>query len=60
MDDVSRGPLAGLKVVELAGIGPAPFAALLLAELGAEVVRIDRPSGASAIADMTGGLGRSR
>jgi alpha-methylacyl-CoA racemase len=37
------GPLSGLKVVEFAGIGPAPFAAMLLADLGADVVRIDRP-----------------
>jgi alpha-methylacyl-CoA racemase len=37
--------LAGLKVVELAGIGPGPHAAMVLADLGAEVVRIDRPSG---------------
>ncbi|MEZ5115241.1 MAG: CaiB/BaiF CoA-transferase family protein [Candidatus Nanopelagicales bacterium] len=38
------GPLAGLRVVELAGIGPVPFAAMLLADLGADVVRVDRPS----------------
>lgn len=37
------GPLAGLRVVEMAGIGPAPFAAMLLADLGAQVIRIDRP-----------------
>lgn len=37
------GPLQGLKVIELAGLGPGPFAAMLLADLGAEVVRIDRP-----------------
>jgi alpha-methylacyl-CoA racemase len=37
------GPLQGLRVVELAGIGPGPFAAMLLADLGADVVRIDRP-----------------
>jgi alpha-methylacyl-CoA racemase len=37
------GPLDGLAVVELAGIGPAPFAGMLLADLGAEVLRIDRP-----------------
>ncbi|RQO61084.1 carnitine dehydratase [Variovorax sp. KBW07] len=37
------GPLHGLKVVEMAGIGPAPFCAMLLADLGAEVVRITRP-----------------
>jgi alpha-methylacyl-CoA racemase len=37
------GPLAGLRVIEFAGIGPGPYACLLLAELGAEVIRIDRP-----------------
>jgi alpha-methylacyl-CoA racemase len=37
------GPLAGVRVVELAGIGPGPFAAMLLADLGADVIRIDRP-----------------
>ena len=37
------GPLAGLRVVELAGIGPAPYAAMLLADLGADVLRVDRP-----------------
>ncbi len=37
------GPLHGVKVVELAGIGPAPFAAMVLADLGADVLRIDRP-----------------
>jgi alpha-methylacyl-CoA racemase len=40
------GPLAGLRVLELAGIGPGPFAAMLLADLGADVVRVDRPGGA--------------
>src|SRR3954468_8371506 len=42
------GPLQGLRVVELAGIGPGPFAAMLLADLGADVLRIDRPGAASA------------
>jgi alpha-methylacyl-CoA racemase len=37
------GPLAGMRVVEVGGIGPGPFAAMMLADLGAEVVRIDRP-----------------
>ena len=37
------GPLAGLKVVEVGGIGPGPFAAMMLADLGADVVRVDRP-----------------
>jgi alpha-methylacyl-CoA racemase len=39
----SRGPLDGLKVIELAGIGPGPYAAMLLADLGADVVRVERP-----------------
>ena len=36
------GPLDGVRVIELAGIGPGPFAAMLLADMGAEVVRVDR------------------
>ncbi|WP_250402914.1 CaiB/BaiF CoA transferase family protein [Streptomyces cellostaticus] len=40
-----HGPLRGVRVVELAGIGPGPFAAMLLADLGADVVRVDRPGG---------------
>ncbi len=36
------GPLAGLKIIEMVGIGPAPFCAMLLADMGAEVIRIDR------------------
>lgn len=38
------GPLGGLAVVELAGIGPGPFAAMVLADLGADVIRIERPA----------------
>jgi len=41
------GPLKGIRVVELAGIGPGPHAAMLLADLGADVVRIERPGGAT-------------
>ncbi|GAA0753274.1 CoA transferase [Ideonella azotifigens] len=37
------GPLSGLKVVEFAGLGPAPFCAMLLADMGADVLRITRP-----------------
>lgn len=37
------GPLTGLKVVEMVGIGPAPFCAMMFADMGAEVIRIDRP-----------------
>ncbi|MBM6596489.1 CaiB/BaiF CoA transferase family protein [Microvirga pudoricolor] len=40
------GPLAGVRIVEFAGIGPGPFAAMLLADMGADIVRIDRPGGA--------------
>jgi alpha-methylacyl-CoA racemase len=52
--DVTRGgPLAGIRVVELAGIGPCPFCAMLLADLGAEVIRVDRPGRPSSPADFT-------
>jgi len=44
------GPLEGLKIVEMVGIGPAPFCAMMLADMGAEVIRIDRPGNASAVA----------
>ncbi|NNE96280.1 MAG: CoA transferase [Acidimicrobiales bacterium] len=37
------GPLAGIRIVELAGIGPGPFAAGLLSDMGATVIRVDRP-----------------
>lgn len=37
------GPLAGVRVLELAGIGPAPFCGMMLGDLGAEVIRIERP-----------------
>ncbi|MDZ5661212.1 CaiB/BaiF CoA-transferase family protein [Nocardioides sp. S-58] len=39
------GPLRGVRVVEIAGIGPGPHACMLLADLGADVVRVDRPGG---------------
>ncbi len=39
------GPLAGLRVVELPGLAPTPFACMMLADLGADVVRVDRPAG---------------
>lgn len=37
------GPLRGTRIIELAGIGPAPFCAMLLGDLGADVIRVDRP-----------------
>ena len=45
------GPLRGVRVVELAGIGPGPHAAMVLADLGADVVRVDRPGGALRLGD---------
>ena len=39
------GPLAGVRVIELGGIGPGPHAAMVLADLGADVVRVRRPGG---------------
>src|SRR5690606_24251045 len=36
------GPLAGVKIIELAGIGPGPFCAMMLADMGADVIRVDR------------------
>jgi alpha-methylacyl-CoA racemase len=43
------GPLAGLKVVEIGSIGPGPFCAMLLADLGADVIRLDRAAGATLV-----------
>lgn len=61
MTSARRGPLAGVRVVELAGIGPSPFAAMLLADMGADVIRVERPSGAaSAIPPERDVLRRSR
>src|SRR3954453_4332021 len=47
------GPLRGMRVVELAGIGPGPHACMILADLGADVLRVDRPGGQP----LTGGPG---
>ncbi|MDP1688008.1 CoA transferase, partial [Hydrogenophaga sp.] len=51
------GPLAGLKIVEMAGIGPGPFCAMVLADMGAEVIRVARPG---AVLDPHDVLARSR
>lgn len=47
------GPLSGVKVIEIAGIGPGPFAAMLLADMGADVLRVDRAGSVSPVADDT-------
>ncbi|CCH34028.1 CaiB/BaiF CoA-transferase family protein [Actinosynnema sp. NPDC047251] len=52
------GPLAGLRVVELAGLAPAPFGCMVLADLGASVVRVDRVSGGPAVPGDVLGRGR--
>lgn len=55
--DAAGGPLGGLRVIELAGIGPGPFAAQLLARMGASVTRVERPGGGGL--DLVGGLSTS-
>ena len=52
--DLSAGPLAGLRVLEFEAIGPVPFCGMLLADMGADVILVDRPS------DSRQGLGRER
>ena len=52
------GPLVGARIVEFAGIGPGPFAGMLLADMGADVVRIDRPGAAARNATDVVGRGR--
>ena len=42
LEDSEMGPLAGVKIVEFTGIGPAPMAAMMLADMGATIIRIDR------------------
>ncbi len=45
MSESPTPPLAGTRIIELAGIGPGPFAAMMLADMGAEVITVDRPGG---------------
>ena len=47
------GPLKGIRIIEFAGIGPGPFCGMMLADHGAEVLRIDRPNGGAAPHDVT-------
>ncbi len=57
------GPLEGVKIIEIAGIGPGPFAAMLLADMGADIIRIDRPKADGpgiAIPDRASVLNRGR
>jgi alpha-methylacyl-CoA racemase len=50
---MGKGPLAGVKVLEFQGIGPGPFAAMLLSDMGADVIRVDRKGGRSSHWDVT-------
>jgi len=54
------GPLSGLRIVEFAGIGPGPFAGMLLADMGAELIRLDRPEGADPYSQRVVSRGRPR
>ncbi len=58
----ANGPLQGVRVIELAGIGPGPFAGMMLADMGADVVRVDRAASVSegAAPPVTDVLGRGR
>ena len=44
---MTRGPLAGIRIIEIAGIGPGPFAAMMLADMGADVIRVERTQSVS-------------
>jgi alpha-methylacyl-CoA racemase len=54
------GPLKGVKVVEIAGIGPGPHACMILADLGADVIRVERPGGQALAGGTTMLLNRGR
>ena len=54
------GPLAGVKVVELQGIGPGPYCGMMLADMGAEIIRVDRAGSAGQPANKTDILARGR
>ncbi len=54
------GPLEGVRVIELQGIGPGPFCGMMLADMGAEIIRVDRPSAVGQKASATDFLARGR
>jgi alpha-methylacyl-CoA racemase len=61
MPTTKSGPLSGLRILEIAGIGPGPFAGMMLADHGAEVIRIERPNAPPGLAaPHTDILARSR
>ena len=55
------GPLKGMRIVELAGIGPTPFAGMMLSDMGAEVIRVDRVGGSgNPVASQSGPMERGK
>ena len=54
------GPLKGKRVIELQGIGPGPFCGMMLADMGAEIIRVDRSSNVGRAANVSDILGRGR
>ena len=56
----SGGPLAGVRVIEIGSIGPGPFAAMMLADMGADVIRFDRPAGGASAAAAAQVMNRNR
>ena len=55
------GPLKGMRIIELAGIGPTPFAGMMLSDMGAEVIRVDRVGGSgNPVASQSGPMERSK
>lgn len=56
----SSGPLRGVKIVEFAGMGPGPFAAMLLADMGADIIRIERPDAPDELISPIADRGRRR
>ena len=55
------GPLKGYRIVEIAGIGPGPFACMMLADMGADVLRLERPTGPRGVDAVPGNVAnRSR
>ncbi|MGD9919009.1 MAG: CaiB/BaiF CoA transferase family protein [Paenirhodobacter sp.] len=54
MTTLPQGPLAGLRIVEISGLGPTPFTAQLFADMGAEVIRIARPGAGGAAGNVLG------
>lgn len=57
-DGMRSGPLAGLRILEFVGLGPAPFAAMLLSDMGADVLRVDRPDARPMLPNPVTGRGR--